>query len=246
VPVTHAILAGETADAICRRVESVGADLVVMTSHGRTGASRAWLGSVADGVIRQSLVPVFVLRATEGTTTQVLPPRLLVLLDGSVYAADVLPMAVHLSTAIGARLSLLRVVEPAAAVAPAGDSRFDFVPPIIDREATRQLADEATAQLANIARSLSDATGADVAFDVVIDANVPQAILDFVHEHDIGVIAMATHGRGLSRVFVGSVADKLMRRSGLPMLIYRPFGPQVHEIAAHGQDVVARQARPSS
>ena len=241
VPVTHAVLTGETADAICRRIEEVGADLVVMTSHGRTGVSRAWLGSVADGVIRQSLVPVLVLRATESSSQHgEAPPRLLVLLDGSLHAADVLPIAVNVGAAIGARLSLLRVVEPAAAIAPTGDTRFDYVPPIIDHGATRQIADDATAQLANTARAVSDAMSADVEFEVVVSANVAQAILDFVRARGIDVIAMSTHSRGLSRMLVGSVTDKILRGSGLPMLVYRPLGPGTRDVDAQADDVVVR------
>jgi hypothetical protein len=35
---------------------------------------------------------------------------------------------------------------------------------------------------------------------------------------------MTTHGRGASRFFLGSVADKILRGSGLPLLLHRPIG----------------------
>src|SRR5512132_1853966 len=66
VPVTYAALKGEPVEMICQRIRDVHADLVVMTSHGRTGLSRSWLGSIADGVLRHSTVPVLMLRAIEG------------------------------------------------------------------------------------------------------------------------------------------------------------------------------------
>ena len=238
--VTHAVMTGDIVDAICRRIEDVNADLVVMASHGRTGASRAWFGSVSDGVIRQSLVPVFVLRTTDGAPTQATTPsRLLVLLDGSAHAAEVLPAAVDLRACLDANLTLLRVIEPIAATAPAGDSRFDYVPPIVDADATWRLADEATAQLAETARRLRDATDTDVNFEVVVGASASTAILDFIGAHDIDGIAMSTHGRGLSRLLVGSVADDVLRGSGLPMLVYRPFARDGDAAPAQGEDVVA-------
>ena len=52
LPASYVVLNGEPADHICLRALDVNADLIVMTTHGRTGLSRLWLGSVADSVIR--------------------------------------------------------------------------------------------------------------------------------------------------------------------------------------------------
>ena len=57
IAVTCAVIRGEPAATICLRAKNVGADLIVMTTHGRTGMSRAWLGSVADAVMRHSSHP---------------------------------------------------------------------------------------------------------------------------------------------------------------------------------------------
>ena len=55
-------VSGSAADAICQHARAVRADLIVMTSHGRTGIRRAWMGSVADAVVRESDLPVLMLR----------------------------------------------------------------------------------------------------------------------------------------------------------------------------------------
>ena len=48
-------------------------------------------------------------------------------------------------------------------------------------------------------------------------------ILDYAHEHAADLIAMATHGRGgVARMLLGSVADKVVRGSGTPVLLRRP------------------------
>src|SRR4051812_4594057 len=57
IGVGSTVATGSPVDAICRRARDLAVDLIVMTSHGRTGFSRAWLGSVADGVVRNASVP---------------------------------------------------------------------------------------------------------------------------------------------------------------------------------------------
>jgi nucleotide-binding universal stress UspA family protein len=106
---------GGVVEMICQRAHDVDADLIVMTSHGRTGLSRMWLGSVADGVIRRSSVPVLLLRPVENENRHAAAhvfKKILVPLDGSAVGADALPPAQALAHLSGARLVLLRVVQP--------------------------------------------------------------------------------------------------------------------------------------
>jgi nucleotide-binding universal stress UspA family protein len=56
------VRAGDARDVILQTVEEVGADLIVMGTHGRRGISRALLGSVAEMVVRTSPVPVLTVR----------------------------------------------------------------------------------------------------------------------------------------------------------------------------------------
>jgi nucleotide-binding universal stress UspA family protein len=56
---------GQPADAILAAVREEGADLVAMSTHGRSGLGRLVFGSVAEVVLRRAAVPVFLLRATE-------------------------------------------------------------------------------------------------------------------------------------------------------------------------------------
>ena len=61
---TFAALGGP-ADQVLKLCKDKGASLVVMTTHGRTGIRRAVLGSVADEIVRSSVVPVLVIRPEE-------------------------------------------------------------------------------------------------------------------------------------------------------------------------------------
>ncbi|MEO6062275.1 MAG: universal stress protein [Thermoflexales bacterium] len=56
------VMEGNVADALLNRIESIGADAVVMCTHGRGGLSRALLGSVADRVSHHTSVPVLLVR----------------------------------------------------------------------------------------------------------------------------------------------------------------------------------------
>ena len=100
-PVTHAVMRGAATEKICER--ATDADLIVMTSHGRTGLSRAWLGSVADGVVHRTPVPVLILRAERPTQPRGAGrhgfERILVPIDGSELSGEALGPAIELAKA---------------------------------------------------------------------------------------------------------------------------------------------------
>jgi nucleotide-binding universal stress UspA family protein len=231
VGVTHAVLKGETIEMICRRIEDVQADLVVMTSHGRTGFSRAWLGSVADAVLRYSTVPVLMLRPAEGDARWA-PPRLferiLVPVDDSSLSATVLPAVAALAKCGSAHVTMLRVAEPPLMTARIPGIPYTYVPQPIDESTMTRLAEEARVQLSKVARQFYNDTGVEAETHVVVDSAIASTIVDFARANAIDLIAMSTHGRGLSRLLLGSVADKVLRGSGVPMLLFRPFDVQMN------------------
>jgi len=224
--VTCAVMRGEVGETIRLRAQNVHADLIVMTTHGRTGLSRAWLGSVADSVMRHSFIPVLMLRPTE-TARERRAPRppfahVLVPLDGSATAADILSTATDFARANGADVALLRVVPPVPMLVP-----LDIAAPVAlgttipDEPATTALTAEKKTELAEVARQLRDRTGLAVEAHVYVGERPAAAISDFAAQHGIDIIAMTTQGRGASRLLLGSVADKVLRSSGLPVLLRR-------------------------
>ena len=98
--VTSAVIRGApVAQTLSVYSREIGADLIVMTTHGRGGLRRAWLGSVADQLIRTSDVPLLVIRPGEsGTAEPVAELREIVVpLDGSELAEAVLEPAAALA-----------------------------------------------------------------------------------------------------------------------------------------------------
>lgn len=209
--------------AICARARACGAELIVMTTHGRTGLSRAWIGSVADGVIRDAAVPVLLVRPHEEAPSKAsarLFSEILVPLDGSASSESIVPHALALGALGGARYTLLRVVQPYIAplmAAPEAPS------PLVDQQVLDRELECARKDVASVAeRMRAEGGAAAVRTDVVVDEFPAIAILERLRQGSFDLAALATHGRGLRRVMVGSVADKLLRGTALPLLVYRP------------------------
>jgi nucleotide-binding universal stress UspA family protein len=212
---------GPAGPTLGKYVQDVGADLVAMTTHGRGGLRGAWLGSVADHLIRSLKIPVIVARAREGMSTRPDPPKIaeiLVPLDGSPLAEAALAPASAIAGLFGAELLLVQVVWPLSAGSllqvplPSG---YDTEVLGVERKETQRYLDG----LANDLRH----RGVGVRATVVVGHNVAEALLELAHPQRIDLVAIATHGRGgIQRLILGSVADKMIRGAGPPVLVVRP------------------------
>jgi nucleotide-binding universal stress UspA family protein len=217
-----AALTGPPARALADYVREVGVDLVVMTTHGLGGLQRVWLGSVADRLLRLLEVPVLLIRPRPSEPA-IAEPRLeevLVPLDGSRQAEAALPSALALATLFGARLSLMQAVEPVTAAA---GIPVTFAQPL-DEEVTTLRRREAQDYLDGVAERLR-AGGVQTQGGAVLSGSPLAGIQAAAKNPAVGMIALATHGRGgLGRLVLGSVTDKLVRMGELPVLVTRPRG----------------------
>jgi nucleotide-binding universal stress UspA family protein len=230
---------GEVADCIREQAAESGADLVVMTTHGRGPLARFWLGSVADELVRRSPVPLLLVRPRETAPDPGQEPdlgRVLLPLDGSTLAEQIIEPAVALGGLAGAEYTLLRVVRPAVwvhAVLESPDARRE-AQSLLDRveDLRRQVLKEAEDYLTGVAQRLR-ARGLRVQTRVAVDEHPAGAILHEAAAGGAGLIALATHGRrGLSRLLLGSVADKVVRGAPVPVLVHRPAAAPPGEKAA--------------
>lgn len=225
LPVRHTVLAGRVADSIEEHAGRIGAEAVVMATHGRGPAARAWLGSVADHVMRHVDGPVLLVRPYEGAEVDFSEPweprRVAVPLDGSERAEASLSWARRLvGGTTGGRIVVVRVV-------PAPRYVVSAYPPDAALETHEALEDgreEAAEYLAGVATGLDDA-GVPASTRVVSGVTVAQGILRAAQEEGADAIVVATRGHGgLSRLVLGSVADKVVRAAPVPILVVHPAG----------------------
>jgi nucleotide-binding universal stress UspA family protein len=214
VVVESAVTVGDAATEILVEVTERGADLIVMSTHGRSGIGRWIYGSVADEVMRDARVPVLLVPAYARVSwPRDRAPRILVPLDGSELAHGAIEVADALAGAIGGELILVSAVEPHP---PSyGDpSTFLLVDPTEELNNARERLERAGEGLR--------ARGRKVDVAVLIGFAV-SAIADCARERQVDVIAMSTHGSGgLTRLITGSVATGIVQRADVPVLVVRP------------------------
>ena len=225
--VRAAVRDGSPAEAICEFADWFEDALIVITTHGRTGFHRSWIGSVADVVMRNSQHAVMMVRPTEApepwTPAATVSYRLMMVpLDGSTFAEAALPHATRVAELVGARLELLRVVElPHPFVVPfttPADASVSLITP----ETIDALVQTATTYVAETAmRERTMHAALTIGTAVTVSEAPARAILDAANERGADLIAMATHGRGVSRLVMASVTDKVLRGTTAAMLLVR-------------------------
>jgi len=218
IPAAAVILEGRAADALAAYARTSGVALTVMTTHGRGGLERAWLGSVAEELMRVSPVPLLLIRPA---SVRAAFRRILVPLDGSAVAESVLEHAAGLARLDPeGDLVLLQVIQPVTAAVWAPEAALVASWPTADL--VRRDEEQARKYLQAVGGRL-EADGLRVRTRVEVADNVASAILEVARAAPADVVALATHGRsGLVRLALGSVADKVVRGSPVPVLLFRP------------------------
>jgi nucleotide-binding universal stress UspA family protein len=230
VTVTPALLEGPVARTLKEYVESRRANLVVMSTHGRGGVSRFFLGSIADRLIRALHCPILLVRPGRGSSTirHDHTTRVAVPLDGSVSAESAIDQLLALLRPEEVVIELVRVLQPPAA------------PPLAWRPVRRSTFTHdrlvANRYLAGVARSLRR-EGHRVHTEVLVAGNEASAIVAFAERRRCDLIGLATRGiGGFERAMLGSVADKVIRGATTPVLVWNPPGqpssPAFHQVPA--------------
>jgi len=201
---THAAV-GDPASGILDRAAELGASLLVMSTHGRSGISRWLRGSVAEKVLRQTRVPLYLVRpeAAERAVKRVLVP-----LDGSEASAKIIPLVQDLCRALGAEAVLLHVgIFEGAELA---ESSTGGVTPVTE-ELLREGLEPYRAELSR---------GGVSARTCAAFGDAADEILNLAQQEGVDLIAISSHGRSaLDRWAFGSVAEKVLRNCKLPLLI---------------------------
>lgn len=234
VTIQTEVVRGNPAREILGIAEAQAVDLIVMCRHGDTGLKRWVVGSVAHHVIHHSPVPVLLLQESQEEALVPEPARplcALVALDGSPFAEAALLPAAHLVAAlagpVGGALHLTQVVQ-----LPVGARR---------EEVLHQLGPQGLASiqqyLVTIGKRVQDAAK-DLKlllhWSITLDTDIADALLRTAEEGSgdgttetmagCDLIALSTHGRGgFERWMMGSVTERVLNATRLPLLIVRPM-----------------------
>ena len=199
---------GEPAETIVAKAREIGADLIVMGTHGRTGVSWLLSGSVATAVLRRADCTVLALRSSvqmrkgDGARVIVHPT------DFSENSRAALEVARALAVDHGARLVIIHVTPPAILMdgTVAGE---------IDPAAYRTALEDLRARY----------DGPDLKYPIetrLILGSDREEILAAANEIGCDLIVMGTHGRSaLGRLLMGSVAESVLPRANCPVMVVK-------------------------
>jgi len=214
------VLLGRPADQIVDYAQEHGVDLVAMSTHGRGGLARWRYGSVANELRHRLQQPFLLVRSTAESSQASVAAReplflqVVVPLDGSPLAEQALPHAKELAAHLGLEIHLVRVVSqpmPAYMGPDAVEYYYD-----LDADLVRT----AINYLQSIESRLTQ-EGIRVT-SRIFHGYAADNIVDYAKGLGQNLICMTTHGRtGLGRVFLGSVADKVLQEAVTSVLMVR-------------------------
>ena len=223
--VDTAVHRGEPVAEIVAAAIKLGADLVVMATHGRGGIERAFLGSVAQDVVAKSPIPVMLLRPGGYHMTKL--EVVLVPIDGSPGGALALASAVPLARSTNARIVLVEVAVPFAAytLTSGGIDGSLYFDPAWDDEALESAKRYVTGMADRLRHSGVQAEGMAITGDRQPSTSVAEALMRSADEVGADLIVMSTHAlTGPARALLGSVADAVMRVTHRRLLLPRRGG----------------------
>jgi len=221
------LAAGDAAQTIADVASKVNADLIAMTTHGRTGLARWALGSVADRVIHIAQQPIFLVRTSETPPARYEIQQILVPLDGSQIAEEALADAKKLAAAANATLLIVRILEPLS----------DWQKEVLAEQGYQEAAleQERRAEASNYLKTIcAQLNAAQLATTCeLFSGQASEAILHILHRVPIDLVVMSTHGlSGYSRWIYGSVAGKVLHSAPCPLLLRRSVALQTSRTRA--------------
>lgn len=186
--------------------ESENYDMIVMTTHGRTGFSRFFLGSVSEKVLRTSKKPVLIVNENRELTNI---DRIMVTTDFSDHSREAFPEAKEIAEKSGAKLELVNIL--------AYDPQHEDEPDEAKIEVREQ-------RLEVLAKEAFHEIGDQLETKVIISSKTPhEAILDYNLEEPHDLIVMSTVGRtGIDYLMMGSTTANVVRHVKSPVLSINP------------------------
>jgi nucleotide-binding universal stress UspA family protein len=190
---------GDIANVILGQAAALKVDLLVLGTRSPPLPERLLLGSVADRVIQRAQMPILVVPSGATLWRASQPVDVLVTLDGSPLAERALAVGIGLAQLLDGGVHLLRVV----------NQRDD---------------PNAKEYVKDVASALRSGGLPNVRASAMTSPSTGETIRMYAHEHGVGLIALASHGRGgLSRALLGSVAAQVLTTAAIPVVLIPPL-----------------------
>jgi len=217
--------AGRAWDVIPTAAQRLGADLIVVGTHGQSPLSRLAFGSTADRVVRLAGVPVLAVNAKKP-----MEPGLRVVAVATDFSEE---SAIATSTAV----RLLRASPGAQRLLliHACHTPVAYEPYMLGTAVAEQIAAnerEARRQLDRLAAPLADER---FTVECIAREGFPAAvIIDEAKAAGADLIALGTHGRsGVHRLLLGSVAERVLHHAPCPVLtVHKPAASEPMRLSA--------------
>ena len=230
-PVYCTVHEEDPASHIIIEAEKVPDTLIAMATHGRSGPTRWVLGSVTDKVVHATSRPLLIIRAVpqDSFSTDVKLKTVLVPVDGSPLAEQVLPHVMGLAKSLRLKVILVRITTSVGEHHryldrhPVNASATVYYGPY--EEFFKETDARAMQYLLKVKEELRQ-MGVSSVEETLLHGDPGGAIVDLAREIPNSLVAMTTHGRsGLGRWLLGSVAAQAVRHSGVPVVVIRAVEP---------------------
>ncbi len=227
---------GLVAESIIGFAQNQEMKLIILSSHGHSGVSQWGISSVAQKVILSAPTSVMIVRAHQPASSEMAGQeyqRILVPLDGSRRAENVLPMIAHLARFHKSQIHIVCVVttpEMARQLPPVQED-IDLSNCIVARN-----REESTRYLEQV-RLSSHLNGIPAQTHLLTSDNAPAALHGLVEQENIDLVALSAHGySGNNQWPYGSMVNNFILYSKVPLLI-------VQDITTEGAVLVDRTTR---
>lgn len=214
VEVTHEARIGSPARELAKAAEEIGAGLIVSATHGRTGLTRAVLGSVAADLVRVAHVPVLVIPSETQIPERF--GRVLAAIDLSPVSRLVLEAAFQWAALSGdARLRVLSMFEHP--IATLGDG--ELLPHYPSKEEIEEMGSEVRSRVDRLIREVGN-PGVAVDVEVLSKGPAARVVLDVAGLTEPDLVVLGTSGKNAwQRMIVGSTAGRVLSECARPVLI---------------------------
>jgi nucleotide-binding universal stress UspA family protein len=232
------VLEGLVAESIAEYALNQGVKLIILSSHGRSGLSQWGISSVTQKIIFSSPTSVLIIRAHQPVSSEAIEKqylRMMVPLDGSRRAENVLPVVTLLARFHQSRISIVHVVKTPEMPRQMPLARQDVE---LSEQVVARNREEAIRYLDQV-RLHSPLEGIEVQTHLLTSDNAAAALHELADKEGIDIVALSAHGySGNNQWPYGSMVNNFILYSKVPVLIVQDL-PIKEEPAAI--DMVMRE-----